>query len=58
MSGVIEGVGVVPGQPIEVLTKNGTMTFADKWIQLEKNVILSGDTQTQTDKYGICSLEY
>ena len=30
--------------------------FAGKWIELEKKIILSQVTQTQEDKYGMCSL--
>ena len=34
--------------------KNGTMEFADKWMEVEK-IILSEVTQAQKDKYGIYS---
>ena len=34
---------------------NGIMKFVGKWVELEK-ITLSDITQTQTDKYGMCSL--
>ena len=38
-----------------VVKNNEILTFADKWMDLEKN-ILSGVTQTQEDQYNMYSL--
>ena len=39
------------------IKNNDIMKFADKWMELEKPIILSEETQTQRDKYGMYSLK-
>ena len=43
------------GVLLSCLKKNSNMKFADKWRQLEKN-ILSEVTQSQKNKYGLYSV--